>query len=743
MSDRPAPVVSTVVYVCTFVLAWGAAALAAQDPPAPAQPPPVSTAKWEIEFHAGGVFGTTPTVGSAITAFPVGEAFTAPGVFGRPSRYASTWYFGDGATLLNQIAAGFGAVPVTSRIASLDPVLTRGSLERKRNAAFGFRVSRRLTSRFGAEFSVDSHGETYRFTDAAVSGIEATRASFEPVWDGIIATGAGGLFTNGATSSTTTLANATRRRTNLTGALTIALTQGSRFEPYVTGGGGVSFRTGDLPTATLTGNYRFLFLGIAPLDESDAVRVHFTARDTVAVGVVGGGLKYAISPRQGLRVDARVHFSPNAIDTLVDARPSLVPGTPAFVIPSTTTPAIVFSNTSTTRGNLTGPSIVDLKTFSGSGLDIQSSVTVGYFVRFPAVAMPDRQGAPATQAPRVASSAHRWELEAHVGGAFGDHPTTGTRIAAFPVGEPFTIFLGQSRYASTWYFGDGAVLINQIAAGFTGSQAAGTRVTPLDPVLTAASLERDRGAGFGVRLTRRLKPSWLSGELSVDSFGGSLRMTSGTLNGLEAARASFTTMWNALIATGSNIFIGPGVSSATTLRERTDSRQTLVTGAAHVELPGTARLTPYVIGGGGVLIRSGDLPTATLTGNYQFRFLGQAPFNQSDVATLRYEAKKNAPVGLFGGGVKYAFAARHGLRADVRVHIASNSIDTLVDATPQFVTGSPVFSISSGTTPTLVFSNTPTTRPNLTGAPIAGLRTFTGSGWDVQTNLTVGYFVRF
>jgi hypothetical protein len=34
------------------------------------------------------------------------------------------------------------------------------------------------------------------------------------------------------------------------------------------------------------------------------------------------------------------------------------------------------------RANLSGPAITDLKTFTGSGREIQTNLTVGYFVRF-------------------------------------------------------------------------------------------------------------------------------------------------------------------------------------------------------------------------------------------------------------------------------------------------------------------------------------------------------------------------
>jgi hypothetical protein len=580
---------------------------------------------------------------------------------------------------------------------------------------------------------------TVDLTDDALKGVEATRASFGPVWNAIIATGAG-LFLDGSASSISTLTDGTRTRdTALTGTANIELMPRARLVPYLTAGGGVVLRSGDLPAATLTGNYQFRFFGLAPLNESDVVKVHFAARNT-PVGVFGGGLKYALSGRQGVRVDMRVHMGRNSVDTRVDAQPARVTGTPAFSIPSPTQPALVFSNSPVTRSSLSGPAIADLKTFTGSGSDIQSSLSVGYFVRFGTVPM--ARAARTPPAVPSGSGESKWEVEAHVGGGVGNRPTSGTAIGAFPAGEAFVVGGRPGRYASTWYFGDGALLIGQIGSGFTGTAAATTKVTPLDPVLTAAALERKRGAGAGVRLGRRLTRS-IGAELSIDTMAGSLNFTGTALSGIEATRASFTPMWNAILSTGPTIFLNRSVSSNTTLTDRVDSRQTFVTGAATFELPGMGRVTPYATAGGGVVFRSGDLPTATLTGNYQFRIAGTFPFNETDVVKVHFTAKDRVPVGLFGGGVKYALSARQGLRADVRVHLSANSIDTLVDARPNVVLATPAVSLFSGTTPPLVLSNMPLVRSVLTGAPITDLKTFSGSGRDIQTNFTVGYFVRF
>src|SRR5262249_22118105 len=149
------------------------------------------------------------------------------------------------------------------------------------------------------------------------------------------------------------------------------------------------------------------------------------------------------------------------------------------------------------------------------------------------------------------------------------------------------------------------------------------------------------------------------------------------------------------------------------------------------------RMTPYGIAGGGVVARSGDLPVETLTGSIQFQFLGTAPFSQTDVVTLHYTEKSHALVGMFGGGGTFALSARFGIRGDVRVYLTGNSLDTLADAQPNTATRTPSFFASSATTPSLVFSNSPATRANLTGPAISSLKTFAASGTRVQTSLTV------
>lgn len=360
------------------------AAPTGRTPAAPAGPagkPLWDTArKWEVDFHVGGLIGSQPTSGTAGN-FPAGEAFTT--FNGRPSRYESTWMFGDGSLFLNQVLPQFPApITIASRITPLDSTLTSVSVSRSRTLGVGARVARTLTRRLRAEFAVDSTGGSLAISDAALTAIEATRVSYVPVWNGIIASGQG-LFTNGNVVATTDLVNdVSSRQTSLTGAVEIHLWDKPHFVTYATVGGGVLLRSDTSPEATITGLTEFRVLGTSQFSERDVVRLHYEADSSVPVFIAGFGMKYFLSVKRGVRVDVRVQSSPHAIDTVVDARPSTLTGEPIFAFGSPTTPALVLSNTPSVRSSLSGPVLTDLKTFTSSGRDFQTSITAGYFFRF-------------------------------------------------------------------------------------------------------------------------------------------------------------------------------------------------------------------------------------------------------------------------------------------------------------------------------------------------------------------------
>ena len=97
---------------------------------------------------------------------------------------------------------------------------------------------------------------------------------------------------------------------------------------FAIGAGYIGARDGG-PSVALTGNYRFVFpvapqipsVALIQVDQTDAVTIRSTAKNAVT-GVLGGGLKYALSERWGVRVDVRDHINRDVIRTTVTAVPA-------------------------------------------------------------------------------------------------------------------------------------------------------------------------------------------------------------------------------------------------------------------------------------------------------------------------------------------------------------------------------------------------------------------------------------
>jgi hypothetical protein len=331
--------------------------------------------KWELEVHAGGVRFGNPT--DATTAMPPpGEAFTT--LPGRPSRYVSSWYFGDGAAFLNQWAAAFTIIPRTQRITPLDPVLTGPVARPSHTGSFGVRTGRRLTPRLTAEVNVDYGRSTLELSERALGDIEASRATFAGVWNEALTT-----YANEVVASSSQIEAGTGGQIVATGALIVKLRRGGALVPYATGGLGGAFNHGRMPSVTLRGNYSMgaPFNPSITFDDADTVTVRFARPDRTVIGVVGGGFTYDLARRHGVRIDLRLHITPNAVDTEVSAGPSWRTGTPAGSISSATIPSVAFNNRGS--GNtFSGPAITAFKTREGSGWQIDTAFTVGYFWRF-------------------------------------------------------------------------------------------------------------------------------------------------------------------------------------------------------------------------------------------------------------------------------------------------------------------------------------------------------------------------
>lgn len=347
---------------------------------------------------------------------------------------------------------------------------------------------------------------------------------------------------------------------------------------------------------------------------------------------------------------------------------------------------------------------------------------------------------------RAQSASGAWELEAHAGGLWSSSPTAGA-AGTLPAATPFTTTFGfPSRHESSWTFGDGASLLNAVNITL---RAVNGQITPLDSTLGAAAATRGNGGSAGFRVARHFAGRYAA-EFALDYASTPLEFTAKAVDGIDATRSSFITAWNALIATGP--FATPKVTATNDLR-RSGGHQLLTTGVLTVDLVTRGRLIPYVEGGGGVVSNGGDAPTATVKGTYMFsapstlstNFGVAFPVNETDKVTIGVAPRDHEMVGVFGGGVRYAASSRWGIRADVRVHVGGGKVDTMLDASPNVATGTPAGAISSITNPSIQFTDNPSAglQSTLSGPAITGLRTFTGSGTAIRTNVAAGIYWRF
>ena len=343
---------------------------------------------------------------------------------------------------------------------------------------------------------------------------------------------------------------------------------------------------------------------------------------------------------------------------------------------------------------------------------------------------------------RPASAADRWDVELHAGALISTNPAGGT-TALPPSNTPAVLIPPQPNLVSTpvssWYFGDGAQLLSQVAPGRPG-----IAIVPLDPVMQSRFVQRQSGGSVGVRVGRRLS-SRFSAELAIDRGSGDLSLLQASQGTIKTSQASFLTTWNAALS------IGPvtvqQLSSDATISGLRNS-QLITTGALLVDLVVNGDLKPYLAIGAGYIASRGESPSATLAGNYRFAFtpaISSAPpflIDQTDTVSIRSSAS-NTVTWVLGGGVKYHLSEHWGVRADVRDHINHDVIRTTISATPTSASsGSGALTLGFSGGQLLVFSSTSGFRSTLS-APISDFRTFSGTGLVNQANATAGIFWRF
>lgn len=357
--------------LCGLLLALASSPAAGQG--APAQAPAAS--KWQIEVHAGGVFSTNPTSGTG-TLPPPGATFNTLSQL--PSRFVPSWFFGDGALLLNQVSA---ALNLPTRMTPLDAALMSRGTERGSGGDVGFRVNRRLTDRLDAEFNVDYNTGSVRLTDGTRDVIETARSAFSTAFEGLFASRPD-VFRNATTLTNLLIEESHGRQVFTTGAVKMNVWTRQSLAAYLTAGGGAVFNNGGDAIVRLFGTYAYRFPSGSIADtDFDSVLVRYTIPDRQGVAVFGGGITGDISPVWGWRVDARAHVGRNTARVRIDTQPGtgFQPIGSAFTF--ATSPALQFSSLREVPATLSNAALTDVTTFTGRGQQVQTSLTAGVFTR--------------------------------------------------------------------------------------------------------------------------------------------------------------------------------------------------------------------------------------------------------------------------------------------------------------------------------------------------------------------------
>lgn len=361
---------------------------------------PPSTAKWEVSVHLGAMVSTSPSGGT----FTPPPRATLPLATGGVGPRVSSWFFADGAQLLNDVNAQVG---VGARVTPLDNAFASSLTHAPGTIAFEFRAARSLSPKVTAEITFGYSPTGTRASDSLAGRLTETRTSFANAVRPLLAAGPN-AFPGIPTTSSGVRPGSGGRLTTI-GALKVALTSGQRVTPFVVAGAGIESWSGERPTASVTGNYRLSYgfpECLCQLNESDHVQLRVAVPSRNVVGMFGVGLDFQPAvrfwrgraenrSRWGIRIEARTYLSPSTSETFVDTHPSFVPGQfnedapPDYgftgVLVRGASPAAQFSNGPEATGfesSLSGEPLTDFRVFEGDGMRTRVAVTTGLFVRF-------------------------------------------------------------------------------------------------------------------------------------------------------------------------------------------------------------------------------------------------------------------------------------------------------------------------------------------------------------------------
>lgn len=315
-----------------------------------------STRTWQIEFEFHINIGSA--VGAGIGTLPLPGATFTTAQGNATTRQVPSWFFGDGAVLLNGVLAALGH-PAQVAVAPIDGLLTSPPLEPRTTIGGGLRLSRNLTPAVALEFGIDVAPLALQISESVRTALAAAVAGYSSAFEALLSDPSlvSGLE---VLAQSTTSGGSTTTITATLGAR-VALMPRARVRPFAVGGGGVAFHVGEDAQATLIGRYQFVRTSNGrPFDETDHVTIHIGAPSAQGVGYIGGGVEFDLGPGRGLIMDARVLVARGGPKTTVRTAPTRLEVVGGSVVSLPVDPTIQFSDVGFIASSLTTP--LDIET---------------------------------------------------------------------------------------------------------------------------------------------------------------------------------------------------------------------------------------------------------------------------------------------------------------------------------------------------------------------------------------------
>ena len=343
----------------------------------------------------------------------------------------------------------------------------------------------------------------------------------------------------------------------------------------------------------------------------------------------------------------------------------------------------------------------------------------------------------AQQPQTSAGQSSPWQVEIYGGGLLSSRSRLGLPLAP-PAPEEFTTVTGDpSARVPSWYFGYGALLLSAVNTALDVDPG----ITALERSLHRPVLARTHGWHGGVRLTRALNRRWAF-EAAAGYASSGTAITDDARAGLRDTSESFVAAWQSFLSRT------PHTNRVVTSDVRVDAgstRQFIATGALRFDFLTRWPMRPYLTAGGGIASTFGQLPRATLTGRYQFLIDGVSPIDETDAVDIRFDLRRHAPVVVAGAGFEHVRSDRWGLRVDVRAHMMTHSMRTIVDASPATLraTGSTTPAATATHTYLSVQHSNQAGIASSLGTSLSSVPFYRGRGSLAQVGLTTGIFWRF